>query len=368
MKIALDEESLGIAKKYLEAKESNMSAAELYVEYLTYRRDAISTDKIERYYDLGVEAAFYRAFVDEMNIDENDSLFLKMESRHKISDIKKLNKKDFQANPYYQNIRLSDIAMKNRRLTNLSYLPYEAFVYDEIVVDSEDYYIEKTPLGFYSSQVSYPALIEDDTIWMSVIPHEINTMKTALEKIKGKVLIYGLGLGYFAYMASIKNDVDTITIIENDPDIIALFKKQIINKFTYRNKVNIIDGDAFEWAAKIKDGEYDFVFADIWHNVGDGIAMYLKLKKYEQEKHETSFLYWIETSLLSMFRRQVLSVFEEQLNGLDESEYLKAKNENDMIINKLYFYLKDYSIKNANDLKFLLSDESLKNIAKNLNY
>ncbi|MFA5283327.1 MAG: hypothetical protein WC366_02235 [Bacilli bacterium] len=368
MKISLDEKSFNIAKKYLEAKESNMSAAELYIEYLTHRRDAISTDSIERYFDRSIESAFYQSFVDEMSIDENDLSFSKMKDWNKISDIKELYKKDFQSNPYYRNIRLSNAEMKNRRLTNLSYLPYEGFVYDEIVVDSEDYYIEKTPLGFYPSQVSYPALLEDDTIWMSVIPHEINTMKMALEKVRGNVLIYGLGLGYFAYMASIKNDVDAITIIENDSDIIALFKKQIFNKFTYRNKISIINEDAFEWAAKIKDGEYDYVFADIWHNVGDGIAMYLKLKKYEQGKNTTKFLYWIETSLLSMFRRQVLSVFEEQINGFKENDYLKAKNENDIIINKLYFYLKDYSIKDANDLKNLLSDESLKNIAKNLNY
>lgn len=368
MKITLDEKLFDTAKKYLEAKESNMEAAELYVEYLTYRRDAISIDEIKKYSDCGVESAFYKAFVDEMDIDEADPLYLKMKSRNKISDIKELNKNDFQSNPFYQNVRLSEKMMKSRRLTNLFYLPYEGFVYDEIVVDSEDYYIEKTPLGFYSTQVSYPALLENDTIWMSIIPHEINTMKGALEKIKGNVLIYGLGLGYFAYMASIKSDVDSITIIENDPDIIALFKKQILNKFTYRKKLNIILGDAFEWAAKIKDSEYDYVFADIWHNVGDGISMYLKLKKYELGKYKTNFLYWIETSLLSMLRRQVLSVFEEQIDGLKENDYLKAKNENDMIINKLYFYLKEYPIQNDNDLKNLLSDESLKNIAKNLNY
>lgn len=30
-------------------------------------------------------------------------------------------------------------------------------------------------------------------------------------------------------------------------------------------------------------GKYDFVFTDLWHDVSDGIDMYIKMKKYEKQ-------------------------------------------------------------------------------------
>ncbi len=355
---------------YLLAKENNIDVADLYVEYLTYRRDSIGEEEIKSFVEQGYteEEAFYQCFVQEMDIDESDPVYLKLKKRLKIDDIKLLDESIFQQDPYYQNIRFSDVVMDDIRIANLSYIPYEGFVYDEINVNPDDYYVEKTPIGFYNKEVSFPAIIKNDTIWMSVIPHEINTMKEAIDKVSGKVLILGLGLGYYAYMTSIKENVQSLTIIENDKKVIDIFKKNILNKFTNREKIQIKFGDAFEEVKNLKDGTYDYVFCDIWHNVGDGISMYLKLKKYEKNLSNTKFIYWIETSLLAMLRRQVLTIVEEHFEGLKEKDYLKAKDENDQIINKLYFYLKNYEINNGDDLKKLISDENLMLIAKNLDY
>lgn len=43
--------------------------------------------------------------------------------------------------------------------------------------------------------------------------------------------------------------------------------------------------------------DYDFVFTDLWHDVSDGIDMYLKMKKYEAQNPNTVFAYWIEKSI-----------------------------------------------------------------------
>ena len=67
-----------------------------------------------------------------------------------------------------------------------------------------------------------------------------------------------------------------------------------------------------------------------------------------------------------MIRRQTLTVFSEALDGEDESLYYKAGNDNDRIINKIYFYLKDKEIKTFNDLHDILTEESLKVMCKNL--
>ena len=64
-------------------------------------------------------------------------------------------------------------------------------------------------------------------------------------------------------------------------------------------KIKIIKADAFEYARKhMPKGKYDFVFTDLWHDVSDGIDMYLKMKKYEKQCPDTVFSYWIEKSIL----------------------------------------------------------------------
>lgn len=141
--------------------------------------------------------------------------------------------------------------------------------------------------------------MENGRLWMSITPNEIETMKEAVERGFGKVLTFGLGLGYYAYMASQKNNVESITIIENNQDVIELFKSHVLPQFPNAHKIKIIKADAFEYVEKhMTNGKYDFVFADLWHDVSDGIEMYLKMKEYEKQNPDTVFTYWIEKSIL----------------------------------------------------------------------
>ncbi|MDQ1004960.1 acid phosphatase class B [Neobacillus niacini] len=72
---------------------------------------------------------------------------------------------------------------------------------------------------------------------------------------------------------------------------------RIRNKF--RTDEKIITADAFEYAqTHITPGHYDFVFTDLWHDVSDGIDMYLEMKKVEKQSPDTVFTYWIEKSIL----------------------------------------------------------------------
>ena len=49
------------------------------------------------------------------------------------------------------------------------------------------------------------------------------SMKNPIKNAHGKVLTTGLGLGYFSYMASLKEDVSEIVIIERDEKVIKLW-------------------------------------------------------------------------------------------------------------------------------------------------
>ena len=200
---------------------------------------------------------------------------------------------------------------------------------------------------------------------MSLIPHEINTMKNHIKDAFGNVLVLGLGLGYYVFHIARKKDVDKITIIEKDKRVIKIFKENLLPYFENKDKITIIEDDAIKYLSTPKD--YDYCFCDIYHNVEDGLPLYILIKQNEKYHPYTKFSYWIETSLLAMLRRELLTVFEENYYAhYKDNDYLKASNINDKIINALYFATKNAVINNEDDLRNLLTDESLKEIVKKL--
>ena len=216
--------------------------------------------------------------------------------------IREIDRNGFENDPYYRNIALPSVKCGRIELSHSCFKPYEAFVCDDTVMQSDGRIIPQ--IGFFAEEQSYPAIMEDDRIWMTVTPLEINTMRPAIAAAHGKVLAYGLGLGYFAYMAALKPEVDSVTVVELNETIIELFRKYILPQFgTAGKKLSIIHADAFEYAGtEMGEGSFDFVFTDLWHDVSDGTEMYFRMKEYEKYSPEAEFSYWIEQSILCHLR------------------------------------------------------------------
>ena len=187
---------------------------------------------------------------------------------------------------------------------------------------------------------------------MSLNPNEIETMKPFIEKAKGDVLVLGLGMGYVPFMMSEKSEVKHITIIEKDKNIINLFNKVLFPSFRNKNKITIICDDAISYVSNKK--RYDYIFADLWHNPDDGLDLFIKLKRINK-----SIDCWLETSLIALLRRCMITLIEEQLEGLTEDNYKKAKTPTDRTINHYYEKTKNLVINNEDDLWNLLSNSSL---------
>lgn len=308
MKLNLNKEELLKVQKLIDVKELNICAAEFYIDYLNNYYDRLSHQKIIDVKD------FAKQMLKAMNVDLNDLEFKALNNNSNILNVTKLNKDEFLQDEYALAIKGITANTKNWKLLTYNYLPFEGFVFDEIIVD-ETFYKEATPLGYFDEPFPYFAVIQDDYIWMSIIPHEIRTMKQPINDAHGDVLVLGLGLGYYAFHVALKADVKSVTIIEKDEQIIRLFNEHIFPKFKNNNKVKVIHADALEYLSTSNNTKYDFVFVDIYHNVGDGLPLYLKIKAKEKYHPESTFSYWIETSLLAMLRRQTLLVVEELLAG-----------------------------------------------------
>lgn len=204
--------------------------------------------------------------------------------------VKEENKENYIYNPYFVNVRPKEIKYKKWEIKYSSFKPYEGFVRD----DFKEYIDEDMILpqiGYFKEEFKFLSIYQDGRLWMSITPNEINTMKKPIEKAHGVVTTLGLGLGYFAYMASIKDNVKKVRIVEIDDNVIKLFREFILPFFPDKEKIEIIHMDALEYLKR--DFECDYLFCDIWHDVSDGLPLYKKIKEFENKHPKTTFDYWI---------------------------------------------------------------------------
>lgn len=281
-------------------KEDNYKVFALLSNYLNNTSDFIKKEEIEEIVSCGVsyEYAFGLLLASAFGMDiVDDAEDRKLFSHYFEHSIHRLEASTYYDNPYYKQIKIPTIQIGNSELKYEQYKAFEGFVCNDIIQTEEGRQIPQ--IGFFETEFRYPAVLENDRIWMTITPNEIETMKEAVDQAFGNVLTFGLGLGYYAYMVSEKDNVETVTIVEMNEDVIHLFTKYILPQFQNAHKIKIIQADAFEYAEEhLSKEKYDFVFTDLWHDVSDGIDMYLRMKQLEKESPDTEFMYWIEKSIL----------------------------------------------------------------------
>ena len=65
----------------------------------------------------------------------------------------------------------------------------------------------------------------------------------------------------------------------------------------YKKKIKIVKMDAFDFAKTQMAGNFDFLFADIWHDAGDGRDLYLRMKAWESKYPDIRFSFWLEDTI-----------------------------------------------------------------------
>lgn len=323
---------------------NNGEAMDLLANYVTKNERLIRPDMLQKIvggYDMEPALAYSMLVASAcgMEINENDA-HKQFFDDYFVRCFKRLDVNDFKGDPYLKTIKFPQKTFGAWELTMESYAPCEAFVYDEPVQTSD--FKEIPQIGFFEEEFSFPAVKQDGREWMAVKPSEILTMQPAIENAHGNVLAYGLGLGYFAFMASGKRSVKSVTIVEKDSNIIELFKTELLPQFPNAEKISIIEADAFEFAEKLSaEGaeHYDYIFTDIWHDTADGLAMYLKMKRLNSKIQNTDFGYWIERSLLSRLRYTVFS----QLYRLAKTSVRKQVADDELVIETFQDFLKQIS-------------------------
>ena len=106
---------------------------------------------------------------------------------------------------------------------------------------------------------NYIRLMHNGKLVMSDTDMEKRTNAEFCSKAHGDVLIGGLGIGLIVLAIQDKPEVNSITILECNQDVVDLVATQL----PLNNKVKIIQTDVFTWKPD-KGMRYDTIYMDIW--------------------------------------------------------------------------------------------------------
>lgn len=291
-------------KRLRETFDRNYRVSRLYADYLSIYPEFINEEMIHAICDgsdITEREAIYALLCELFGFDEEKAEDRRIMREYLLPSIRVFDSKRYEENPYCKKIAPEPKRVGAWEIKWEKYPAYRAAVCDDIIMNPD--FSEIFPLGFFRDELSFPAVLENGNEWMTLTPVDVDTCEEAIKRAHGRVVTFGLGLGYYTYMASMKDEVESVTVVERSEDIIKLFSELILPKFEKKEKVKIVNLDAFEYAERVMPSEnFDFAFVDTWRDASDGAPMYEKMKSLEHLSPKTEFAYWIENFLISRLR------------------------------------------------------------------
>jgi len=286
----------------MEIRKLNHRFGWLIADYLNESPCAITPEMLHEVLPEGADAAseevVYGALLGGfLGLDpEASSEDRFLEEMYLRPGLRRMDPARYLSNPYYRQIQIPEAAAGGWQLAWQLYQPYELFLRDDLILTDD---LRQIPaLGYFAEPFRYPSVLQDGREWMSIKPSEIESSQAAIDGAFGRVVTFGLGLGYFAFMASEKPSVSSVTVVELDPAVISLFEKHLLPQFSHRDKITLIQADAFDYLEhSMSNTSPDFVFMDIWHDIADGLDLFIRARPYESRFPSTRFTYWIDRSL-----------------------------------------------------------------------
>lgn len=304
--------------------DKNYEITRLYTAYLERCPTLITKEAVEALTEEGLTPLdAVRALVCEI-LGLN---YEKAHDRELIRDyitpsVRLLDSKRYTEDSYFKSIKIENKKIGDWELRREFYPPYRAVICDDLTILPDG--TEIPQLGFFPDGFEFPAVLEGGNEWMTLTPVDMDTCTEAIAAARGRVVTFGLGLGYYAYRAAEKPEVSQVTVVERSEEVIKLFKSEILPQIPFSDKISIVNADAFEYARNIMPKEnFDLAFVDIWRDGGDGSEAYKKMKPLESLSPSTEFLYWIEGFIKSRIRAEK---FEALFERFEQGETVELSN------------------------------------------
>ena len=161
-----------------------------------------------------------------------------------------------------------------------------------------DWTLELVPMLLAPGYWSPARLVHDVAVlkrrsstWMSMTPMEMESQEIGIRLAYGHVLIFGMGMGWSAAATAMLRSVTHVTVVERDPDVIALH--QALGMFAQlpdeaQAKLRIVEGDAVQY---VPDSPIDLLMPDIWLPLvgGDRVG---EVTRMQANVHARAIYFW----------------------------------------------------------------------------
>jgi hypothetical protein len=262
-------------------------------------------------------------------------------------------------NPYYKDIKLDTVysetvmyekaIIKKRTLMNMNFHK-----------PMGKYLFHYHPIGYFEEDLSLPALKEGNKVWMSPVISELESMMDGIKKAQGKCLTMGLGIGFLTYLWLLKDEVESVTVIEFNQEVINMFEKYIKPQFKTHKRLEVIHGDAFDYYNKEFLGNFDYVYVDFWESTEDGLRSYIKLM---EKKIDLPYVdYWLEDSMLHDVKYIVLPYLYNLYEGKGVIDFISSLDGEDKELAKKvnkYFKTRNDVIKTEAELLHIIHNKNI---------
>lgn len=285
---------------YDEIKRSNTLVFERLAILLNNKPEFVTkemVDELTNSFSLSVEEAFSLLICAALGFDTELDFDRRLWESYSPFMLHHLDEDNFLNDPFYSAVRISNGKKCNEwEIREDIIAPFTAFVCDDPLTLPDGRVIPQ--IGYFDTDYRCLSVLQNGREWMTMMPNELVTQRVPIQKAKGRVATYGLGLGYFAFMCALKENVESVTVVERDESVIDLFRELLLPCFKNKEKIEIVCADAFEFAEKeAPKRNFDYIFADIWHDPSDGIPAYKRFKELEHLCPNTEFDYWIEKTM-----------------------------------------------------------------------
>lgn len=124
-------------------------------------------------------------------------------------------------------------------------------------------------IQFRVDELPIPVYTMDKQLWMSLTPMEVQSAAVAIQRAGGDVACGGLGMGYAPLRMAESDDVDRVTVYEQEARCMELFRQLHGGRETF-GKFHFVEGNIRE---TFVGKSHDFVFMDIYPSLAsDDIA------------------------------------------------------------------------------------------------
>lgn len=129
---------------------------------------------------------------------------------------------------------------------------------------------------FFDGPIVTPVLFEitpegDQTVWMGLTPMEILTQRPGVWMAEGRVVVGGLGLGWFLNAVAEKKDVVEVVLVEREENLLHWLRPAIQAAYPkVAAKTTFVCADVYDYVAADRGNWADTKYLlDIWPAFGD---------------------------------------------------------------------------------------------------